>query len=639
MRRVAEPGVIQWVARRFAPVLAVHLAALACGPGPRVPAPAARPAYSSAELAEVVSVAEVAVAPDGSEISFTSDRSGAYELWTVSLGDTGAIPRQRTRAREFVSGIVYSPDGSLLIFEMDSGGDERTDLWMLRRGAGEPERLTDTPTAENSVRFSPDGSRIAFASDPDREFRFDVHAMDLGSGAVARLTRGEINVLDPVWSADGRTIVAVRTPDDQVGEIVVIDSAAGAERSLAPPLDGGIAWPIDFLPDGRLLATATNDAGFLQIALVDVASGRVEYAGSAEWDVEHAVAADDGAVVFSRNVRGESEVAIAAAGGLGAPRVLLRGGVVEDMAVDRAGTVVAVARETSRGPTEVLAIDAATGAARVVVPATLGAVDVSLLAEAALREFYGFDGTGIDAFVWAPPVERLGAPPPAVVHVHGGPNSQTRGRFYPQIQALAEAGFLVLSVNYRGSTGYGRAFEDLNNRDWGGGDLRDIIAVVDALAAAGEIDPSRVGIMGASYGGYMTLRAVTAAPDVWSAAVDMYGMPDLLEDYRMTEDRFGTWYLTEMGDPAQHEDLYRDRSPIHALDRVRAPLLVFQGENDTNVPRAQSDAAVAALRERGLAVEYVVYPDEGHGFTRRENRLDCMARTVEFLLRHLGGRR
>jgi dipeptidyl aminopeptidase/acylaminoacyl peptidase len=593
----------------------------------------ARAPYAAAQLAEVVDFTSVAVSPDGSEVAFVTDRTGSFELWTLARGEHA--PRQRTHANEDVSGLAYSPDGSMLAFEIDHGGDERPDLWLLRRGGSEtPERLTNTQTAEQSVRFSPDGRSIAFESDPDRPFRFNVHVMDLATHAVRQLTHEPINVQHARWSRDGRTIVATRSGDDQQGDLLVIDVATGTQRAIAPPRRDGILVAVGFRSDGVLVALATNAQGFMQLANVDLATGRAEYVGPGDWDVESADLADDGTILVDRNVHGQSEVSLSDAS-IRAPRVITREGVVGALAIAHDGSRVAMLHEASNHPTEVLAAGR-DGVAETLVPPDVAGVDATRLARAERRTMSSFDGRPLDVFVWHPPVSRLGEPPPLVVHVHGGPNGQTRGAFSPQIQALAEAGFVVASVNYRGSTGYGRAFEDLNNRDWGGGDLRDIVHVVQALATTHEIDGARVGIMGGSYGGYMTLRAITAAPEVWHAAVDSFGMPDLEEDYRITADRFGSWYLTEMGDPVRDVALYRDRSPIHTLDRVRAPLLVLQGANDTNVPRTESDEVVAALRARHSTVDYVVYPGEGHGFTHRDHRIDAMTRTVEFFRSRLG---
>jgi dipeptidyl aminopeptidase/acylaminoacyl peptidase len=629
--------------RLLAAMFALSLAA--CGAGDAVPvnaplaASAARPPRTAAELAEVVSIDSIAVAPDGSEIAVVTDRSGAFEIWTLRLDGGGpAELRQRTRAGEHVSGPAYAPDGSALIFEMDQGGSERNDLWILRRGSDAPERLTETKTSEMMVRFSPDGKSIALAVDADREFRFNVAVMDLATRKTTVLTHEEVDTYEPRWSRDGKTIVAVRTPDEQRGELVVIDVASGKHRKLAPPRADGILKPVDFLPDGRLLALATNAKGFLQLATVDLASDAVAYVGPGDWDIEFARVAGDGSVFYARNVHGESEVAVAPGPTPFAtpPRVLAQGGVVGAIATDHAGRAVFFSRDASNRPAEVLAIGREGGAARTLVPPVAGKAGAEDLVRAEMRTFQSFDGTRIDAFLHRPRVARLGSPPPCVVWAHGGPNSQFRGYFNPPVQALAEAGFFVVAPNYRGSTGYGRAFEDLNNKDWGGGDLKDLIAVVDALAKIGAIDRTRVGIMGGSYGGYLSLRAITASPEVWRAAVDMYGMPDLVEDYRITESRFGTWYQSEMGDPVHDATLFHDRSPIHTLDKVRAPLLVLQGENDTNVPKAESDLVVKALRDRGQPVEYKVYPNEGHGFTHRENRADSIARAIDFFVRAMG---
>jgi dipeptidyl aminopeptidase/acylaminoacyl peptidase len=306
--------------------------------------------------------------------------------------------------------------------------------------------------------------------------------------------------------------------------------------------------------------------------------------------------------------------------------------------VDAAGRLAAIARETPVRPPEIVTLPTSGGEATVVVPADVAGLDLSRVGPTDLRAFTSFDGRKVDAYVTTPAVLRLGSPPPSVVYVHGGPDSEVHPWFDPLVVALSEAGFMVVRVNYRGSVGYGRAFRDLNNHDWGGGDLADLVAVVRALAGAGEIDAARVGITGGSYGGYMTLRAITAEPGTWRAAVERYGMADLAQDFRLSDASFKDWYRTEMGDPEKDAALFHERSPIFSLDRVVAPLLVLQGANDSNVPRAEADVLVAALRARGARVDYVVYPDEGHEFTKRANRVDADQRTVDFFVKEMGAR-
>ncbi|MBN2361907.1 MAG: S9 family peptidase [Deltaproteobacteria bacterium] len=592
-----------------------------------------RPPYTAAQLANVVEVSEVALSPDGKILAWATDRTGSFELWTAAIADgvVGAA-RQRTFAKEMVSQLTWSSTGDLL-FAMDRGGDERNDFWILRRGSEKPERLAETKLAENDPRFSPDGKKLAFVADPGRPFRFNLHLRDLATGATRQLTRERVNVQQVRWSRDGKTLVATVTPDYQKGELLVVPLKGPIAR-VKPPCADGILWAESFLRDGKLLATATNPQGFLQLCTVDLATKATTFVGPGDWDVEQVAVADDDTVLFARNLGGESEILLAPGGRFDALRSVSKEGVVAKLCITPDASRIAFVRETSTHPTEILLAEEE-AAARVVVPAEVGTVELDELRPAERFTYASFDGRRISAWVWAPPVARLGTPPPAVVRVHGGPNDQMRPYFLPPAVALAEAGFLVVAPNYRGSIGYGREFEDLNNKDWGGGDLKDLLAAVDALAQVGRLDPQRVGITGGSYGGYMTLRAITAAPERWAAAVEMYGMPDLVEDYKLTVDRFGSWYETEMGTPETHAELYRERSPIHFLDRIRTPLLVFQGENDTNVPKAESALVVDAIEKRGGLVEYTVYANEGHGFTHRENRLDVMTRSVEFFGRHL----
>lgn len=607
-------------------------------PGPALPAtPLPPPApYTAEELAHAVNIEDVALSPRGDELAFVSDASGSLELWTAKIQAGKARPAvQRTNAKETVSGLEYAPNGDL-VFQMDHGGDERYDLWILKRGAATAEVLVATGLAEQGAFFSPDGTKLAYMADTERRFQFDLVVRDMASGKMTPVTHETVNVHGGAWSPDGRFLVGTVTPDDQKGELIVVELATAKVRRIEPLRKDGILWAKEFVSGGKLVATTINDDGYSQICLVDVRTGDVNLAGTREWDVEDVAVTKVGSAIYARNVRGESELVETRQLATRATiDILAKGGVITALDVDPAGTLAAFVRESSGSPSEVVLVDLATRSPEVAVPASAGSLDLSRLAQAQLRTFDSFDGEEIDAFVWKPAFDRLGSPPPVVVHVHGGPNGQSRPSFHPSIQALTQAGFVVVAPNYRGSTGYGRAFEDLNNMDWGGGDLKDLLAVVDGLAELGVIDRTRVGITGGSYGGYMTLRAITATPDDWAAAVARYGMPDLVKDYELTVDRFGTWYQTEMGTPATHGDLFRERSPIHALEKVKAPLLVFQGANDTNVPKWESDLVVEALKKRNATVEYVVYPNEGHGFTHRENRVDDIERTVRFFSTHL----
>lgn len=607
-----------------------------------------RPPYSPEQLSLLRETSAARLSPDGRTVAFVTDITGEPELWSIPA--SGGWPRQITSLHEQILDFRWSPDGSSLIFSADTGGDERPDLYRIAAHGGMVEKLTTTPMAENEPRFSPDGKQVAFLADPERAFVFQLHVLDLGTRQIRQLTREAVKVGNPCWSPDGSTVALTRSGDDQKGELLLVEVRSGKARVVEPPVAQGILIPVDFAPDGSaLLLLSRNAAGFLQLGLLDlepgavpesgrVPRGSVRLIGPGDWDVTEARWTEQG-IAFLRNEGGAISLNQLRAPA-DKPRVLLPAtGVLNSLSFDSSGKKLCLLREDSRHPADVWVGSCSLTSVpelKQITYSLLGGVEPERLAEATIVKYRSFDSLPIHTVLLKPPVCRLGTPPPAIVVVHGGPNGQVLLDFNSTLQLFAEAGFAVIAPNYRGSTGYGKAFEDANNKDWGGGDLKDLVAGVKHFAAQGLIDPKRVGITGGSYGGYLTLMALCKTPDVWAAGVERYGMPDLLMDYLLTKSRFGDWYETEMGNPRTHAALFRERSPLPYLEDLKAPLLIFQGARDSNVPKSESDLLVAVLGELRKQHEYVVYPDEGHGFTRRKNILDHYQRTLAFFVKHLG---
>ncbi len=592
-----------------------------------------RPPHSPEDLAQVRQVTEVRVSPDGETLAFITDITGALEVWTVP--SEGGWPTQVSFLGEQASGLRYSSDGKTLAFSSDFGGDERPDLYLVPAAGGKVENVTHSTRAETSPRFSPDSKRLAFLADPGRPFLFQLMVLDLETRIERQLTAENETLHNPVWSRDGRLIAVTRSGDDQKGSLLLVDADSATVRIIAAPVEGGILYPEQFGDQGvSLLARATNPKGFLQLYLIDLKSGRGEFVGPETWDVEHALMHPKAGMIFTRNEGGASGLYRMTGRSKGQVMLAPRGRI-DAIDLDDSGGTLAYLWSDSARPPDAWILRPGKGEPRRVTESLLGGIKNEDLSPGKIIAYDSFDRRRVHAILIRPRVHRLGSPPPLIVDVHGGPDWQSFDDFHPLRQALAEAGFVVVAPNYRGSSGFGREFLDLNNRDWGGGDLRDILWVVRRLQEGGEIDPARAAIMGGSYGGYMTLTALTKSADVWSAGVEAYGMPDLVQDYELSKDRFADWYETEMGNPKANAALFRDRSSIHFLDRVTAPLLIFQGANDTNVPEAESRLVYDALKKRGMPAELVVYPDEGHGFTKRKNRVDYYKKTVEFFIRHL----
>jgi dipeptidyl aminopeptidase/acylaminoacyl peptidase len=265
----------------------------------------------------------------------------------------------------------------------------------------------------------------------------------------------------------------------------------------------------------------------------------------------------------------------------------------------------------------------------------LAGLNSSRLPASQLVHYRTFDGKIISAFMWVPFNLKRDGSNPGVVLPHGGPTGQTTDAFSKTAVALASRGYVCIAPNVRGSTGYGMEFQKANYKDLGGGDLQDEVYAAKFLAATGFVDPKKIGITGGSYGGYMAMIAIGRTPDVWAAAVELFGITDWLTEQQHEEPTLQQYDQSLLGDPVKDRKVYEDASPIKYFKNAKAPLLVLQGANDIRDPSEEAEQAVTLLKQEGKVVDAHYYPDEGHGFAKRENQIDALKRTVEWFDKYL----
>jgi dipeptidyl aminopeptidase/acylaminoacyl peptidase len=268
------------------------------------------------------------------------------------------------------------------------------------------------------------------------------------------------------------------------------------------------------------------------------------------------------------------------------------------------------------------------------LPAT---IDPETLVEPSHVRYPGAGGEDVPALLFLPYAEALRGEtiPPAIINIHGGPTAQHHREWNVATQVFVNAGFVVLAPNPRGSTGYGKKWREGNRHDWGGKDLEDIARGAAWLGDQKLADPARIGVYGASYGGYLTLMSLALRADRFAAGVSVVGVVSWKTMAETTRGDLREYLLRELGDPAKDADLYRERSPLTHASKIRAPLLVLQGENDPRVPRSEAEQVVKALSDGGKPHEYHVYPGEGHGFRTTENRIDALRRSLDWFEEHL----
>ena len=561
--------------------------------------------------------------------------AGTYEAWTLPA--TGGTARRAVTVPDHaVRSLCWSASGELLA-AADRGGTELHQLYVRHPDgpvapvsvdpAGKVQRLLSWNAA------SPDGRRVAFSSNARAATDMDIVIADLDTGSERQLITGAAWHVAGGWSPDGARLVVMRVLDNTTQELLAVDPLTAEVREITNREDNVQHIPAGWLSDGRVLEITDQGSDHLWLAALDPASGRRDAIDHPTWDVELAASSIDGRVqIWSVNEDGYSRLRWRQAGGPTRERELR--GVCEDLVLSADGTRAAFSRISATEPWQVWTLDIATGEARVALTTTFG-VPAGELVEPELIRIPAGDGD-IPCFVYRPRAAR--GPVPAVLYPHGGPEGQSRPAFsahLTHLAALVHNGMALVVPNIHGSTGYGRAWQVAIHKDWGGIDLRDLRAVSDWMTKQADFDQKRLAVYGGSYGGFATLMCVTRIPDLWRCAVDVFGVANLITMLENAQPNWRRFLARWIGDVERDREKLIERSPITYIENVRCPMLILQGENDPRVPQEESDQVVERLRALGRRVEYVVYPGEGHGFTKRANAEDAYSRIVKFLTREL----
>jgi dipeptidyl aminopeptidase/acylaminoacyl peptidase len=634
-------------------LLLTSLNGFASGPGdrvatdPRSVVSAENPTGSSpmpvAELLQTVRIGGATWSPGGKQIGYTSNASGRLNLWVMQADGTGV--RQLLKSDDRQSNPVFTKDGKEIVYEQDKGGDELYDLYAVPVAGGEPRNLTNTDkTSESEPQFSKDGKWMAFVTKEKVASSTNIAVMDWATGKVKQLTDEKVSkafwdVVD--WSPDGRYVYAGRQAGNDDADVYRIEVTTGAAENLTGHKGNVLIYGSEVSPDGKTLLISSNErGGYPNIALLDLASKKKRWVTDTQWEARPGSFSLKGdTFTYVLNADGRATIYFVDTKTLkatdrGVPTGLNSFGA-NPTAFRDDGSYLFSHQDSTHTPNLYLlsAGDTVTQVTHNESPVLTSAV----LPSSQLVTYKSFDGKMISALVWVPFNLKRDGTAPVVVMPHGGPTGQTLDSFSPRAILLVSRGFVVTAPNVRGSTGYGMDFEKANYKDLGGADLKDEIAGVDFLKATGFIDAKKVGIWGGSYGGFMTLMAIGKNPDLWAAAVDEYGILNWYTMLAHEDARLQEYEKTLLGDPVKDKSVYEASSPLKYIRDEKAPLLVLQGERDIRVPKEEAEQVVEILKAEGRTVDAVYYPEEGHGFIKREHQVDELTRSVDWFEKYLKG--
>ena len=591
------------------------------------------------------------LSPDGTKLAWIAPRDGVLNVWVAPVGSAGvdwdAAAVVTDDTDRGIRSHTWARDGRHLLYAQDTGGDENWRLYdvdmqtLARRDLTPFEGVQARIIATRKIHRD----EVLVGINKDNPQLHDVYRLDLPTGELTKLID---NPGYAGWLADEDMVVrgAIAPLPDGGYDMLVRDDADSEWRTLMriPADDAAVSGPLAFTGDGKsLVAISSVGANTGRLVRIDLATGeeRVVFEDP-EADVTGAMLHPDtrepqvAVVVKDRAEYHVLDPAVQA--DLDAVRAL-HAGDPSLVGRDEADATWLIAFDNDATPVRYYAYDRASRTASVLFDSRPEMLRYQLAAMEPFA-FTARDGLTVHGYVTFPPGGGRSALP-AVLDVHGGPTVRDEWGWNPEAQWLANRGYLCIQVNYRGSTGYGKAFVNAGDREWGGKMHDDLIDAVRYVAAQGWADPDRTAIYGGSYGGYAALVGAAFTPDVFRCAVDIVG-PSNLKTLLETIPAYWAPARAELykrvGNPETDQEFLWSRSPLSRARDIRIPLLIAQGANDPRVKQAESEQIVAALAEAGIDYEYMLFPDEGHGFAKPENRLKFYAAAERFLAKYLGGR-
>lgn len=579
--------------------------------------------------------------PDRQKILVGSNLSGIYNAYAVPVA--GGEPQPLTTSTtDAAFPIAYFPNDERILYSSDQGGNELAHLYVRNVDGTVVDITPGTRHQANFAGWAGD-DRSFFITTNERDQRFfDLYEVTVdGLQRTLRYRNTEGYLIADV-SRDKRYLALAKPYTTSDADIFVHDLQAGTTTNITAHTGTVNNSPADFSPDNtRLLFVSDSGREFASLQSYDLANGTKAIVYEQNWDITGAGYSKSGkylVVGVNEDSKFASRILDAATLQPVSPPDM-PAGLVRGVRLSQDDSLVAFYASDGSVPDE-LYVGTFSEAPRRLTNALNPAIRREDLVVPTVVRFASYDGVEVPGVLYKPHQASPDNKVPAIVLVHGGPGGQAQVGYWAVTQAIVNRGYAVFDINNRGSSGYGKTFFAMDDQKHGEADLGDVVASKEMLIATGYVDSARIGIMGGSYGGYMTLAALTLQPDAFKVGVDLFGISNWLRTLNSIPpwwEAFREALYKEMGDPKTDSARLHRISPLFNADRIKAPLMVLQGANDPRVLQVESDEIVAAARAKGVPVEYVVFPDEGHGFVKKENEIKGYSAVIAFLDQHLKG--
>lgn len=567
-------------------------------------------------------------------MAFSWNKSGQFEIYTYELA--AGVTRTLARGPDSKVSPRYAPSAKKLAYAQDYHGDEKFDIFLLDLVNEKTWNLT--PDTSESIyphlRWSPDGKLLAFAS--NRKGRFNIYTVPSSGGEAEQISDHEFSDSSPEWSPDGKWLAfdALVSAQDHAafiapakgGEIIRLAEKGALIEASSP----------EWSPDGNRVAFTSSEHGSSDIGIWNPELGSVEWITESRYECYDPIWFPDGhRLAYILNRGGNESIAIHSLETHSTEILEVEKGVHSEVRFGRDAETMFFKFSNSQHPPDLWTLDLKSRRFRQLTNSLSDTLDRSLLVSGSSVSFPSKDGLEIQAWLYLPRGFDPAKPASSLVYIHGGPTAQHTNDWTPSIQYLASLGYVIIAPNYRGSSGSGRKFRDANRFVLGEKDLEDVVAAADYLVRERFTDPKRIGVLGGSYGGYLSICALTKFPKYWVVGAAMVPFLNWFTEIENEREDLRYWDLQNMGDPKKDYERLRNASPIFFIDRIEAPLQLIAGRHDPRCPVSETKQAEEELRRLGKVFDLVIYEDEGHVFRKLENRVDAFKRRARFLNKYL----
>jgi dipeptidyl aminopeptidase/acylaminoacyl peptidase len=626
-----------------------EVATTAAAPATATPvaAPAPEPArpsrqYSIEDFVETTSVAGASFAPDESRVLFSSNKSGVWNAYTMPVGggEWSAVTSSDTDNNY---AVAFFPTDTRMLITRDQGGNELNHLYVIEADGSEKDLTPGKELKADFVGFNHAGDAFYVASNERDPKFFDLYRYDAKTYARERVYQNDEGYDLGAVSDDGRWLALAKTRTTNDNNLYLLEIGSNKVAHLTPHEGNASYAAEDFDPRGtHLYYTSNEGAEFAKLRRYDLAAGTHEDVQSEPWDIAYANFSHNGKYrITAVNVDGSTAIKVYdTASGAEVALPKLPAGEIRGASISRSEQRMALYLNGDRQPNDLYVVEFGKPEPVRLTTSLSPKLDPKDLVDSSVVRFNARDGMVVPNILWKPHQATAQNKAPALLLVHGGPGGQTTRAYNYVAQFLANNGYVILGINNRGSSGYGKTFFAADDGKHGREPLWDCVDGKKYLQTLDYVDPDKIGIIGGSYGGYMTLAALAFQPEEFKVGVDIFGVSNwvrTLESIPPYWESFREALYQEIGDPATQLDFLKETSPLFHADKITKPLIVLQGANDPRVIKPESDDIVAAVKKNGVPVEYVVFDDEGHGFTKKKNQIEGYGAVLKFLDTHLKG--